>query len=69
MTSIRLIFAITCQKNFELHQIDVKGAYLNGTLEEDIYMHQPKGFMKQGEEHFICKLHKSLYGLKQSGCV
>ena len=64
MTSIRLIFAIAYQKNFELCQIDPKGAYLNGTLEEDIYMHQPKGFIKQGEEHFVCKLHRSLYGLK-----
>ena len=69
MTSIRLIFAIACQKNFELRQIDVKGAYLNGTLEEDIYMRQPKGFIKRGEEHFVCKLHKSLYGLKQLGRV
>ena len=69
MTSIRFILAIACQHNLELRQVDVKGAYLNGVLEEDIYMRQPKGFVKEGEEGLICKLHKSLYGLKQLGRV
>jgi hypothetical protein len=49
----------------EVHQMDVKTTFLNGDLEKEIYMEQPKGFTQEGE-HLVCKLHKSLYGLKQS---
>jgi hypothetical protein len=46
--------------------MDMKTAFCNGELEKEIYMEQPEGFVHQGSEHLVCKLHKSLYGLKQS---
>ena len=68
-TSIRLILALACCYNLELRHIDVKGAYLNGKLQDDVYMKQPEGFVEKGKEHLVCKLNKGLYGLKQSGRV
>ncbi len=65
-TSIRCIFALVALEDMEMHQMDMKTAFLNGELEEEIYMEQPQGFVHQGGEHLVCKLHKSLYGLKQS---
>ncbi len=62
--SIRCIFALTALEDMEIHQMDVKTAFLNGELKEEIYMEQPQGFVHQGGEHLVCKLHKSLYGLK-----
>jgi hypothetical protein len=63
--SIRCILALAAIENMEIHKMDVKTTFLNGDLEEEIYMEQPKGFTQEGE-HLVCKLHKSLYGLKQS---
>ena len=48
-------------------QMDVRSAYLNGELEEDIYMQQPEGYVVAGQEQLVCKLSKALYGLKQAG--
>ena len=65
-TSIRIILAMVARYNLELEQLDVKTAFLHGDLEEDIYMAQPEGFKEAGKEDCVCKLKKSLYGLKQS---
>ena len=65
-TSIRLILAIVASLDLELHQMDVKTAFLNGNMEEEIYMEQPVGFVAEGQEHKVCKLLRSIYGLKQS---
>ena len=46
--------------------MDVKTTFLNGELDDEIYMEQPNGFVKEGNEHKVCKLLKSIYGLKQS---
>jgi len=63
--SIRCIFALAAIEDMEIHQMDVKTAFLNGDLKENIYMEQLEGFTKESE-HLVCKLHKSLYELKQS---
>ena len=65
-TTIRCIVAIGAIIDLEMHQMDVKTAFLNGELDEDIYMVQPEEFLQPGNENFVCKLKKSLYGLKQS---
>jgi hypothetical protein len=65
-TSIHCILALAALEDMEIHQMDVKIAFLNGELEEEIYMEQPQGIVHQGGEHLVCKLQKSLYGLKQS---
>ena len=64
--SIRTLLALVNQHNLELHQMDVKTAYLNGNLEEELFMKQPKGFVNKSHPELVCKLKKSLYGLKQS---
>nr|GEV36290.1 retrovirus-related Pol polyprotein from transposon TNT 1-94 [Tanacetum cinerariifolium] len=66
ITSIRMILAITALRNLEVHQMDVKTAFLNGDLEEEIYMNQPEGFIAPGQEGKVSRLFKSLYGLKQA---
>ena len=64
-SSIRVLLALVAQLNLELVQLDVKTAFLHGDLEEEIYMTQPEGFKVDGKENMVCKLEKSLYGLKQ----
>ena len=65
-TTIRCVVALGVALDLEMHQMDVKTTFLNGDLEEDIYMEQPSGFVQRGQEHLVCKLRKSLYGLKQA---
>ena len=65
-SSIRILLALLAQFNMELVQMDVKTAFLHGDLEEEIYITQPDGFKVAGKEDWVCKLNKSLYGLKQS---
>nr|GEV45804.1 retrotransposon protein, putative, Ty1-copia subclass [Tanacetum cinerariifolium] len=61
-----MILAIAALRNLEIHQMDVKTAFLNGDLEEEIYMNQPEGFIAPGQEGKVCRIVKSLYGLKQA---
>nr|GEY94231.1 zinc finger, CCHC-type [Tanacetum cinerariifolium] len=63
---IRLLLALAVIYNLVIHQMDVKTAFLNSDLDEEVYMKQPKGFVMPGNEHKVCKLVKSLYGLKQA---
>ena len=68
MPSLRALLAIAAAQDLELHQLDVTTAFLNGDLEEDIYMRQPPGFVAAGSQaKLVCKLNRSLYGLRQAG--
>jgi len=66
ITSIRVLMALASIFDLYVHQMDVKTAFLNGNLEEEVYMEQPEGFVMSGNERKVCKLIKSLYGLKQA---
>ena len=64
-SSIRIL-TFAAKNKLLVHQMDVVSAFLNGELKEEIYMQQPPGYVQSGKEEFVCKLHKSIYGLKQS---
>ena len=66
ISTIRLLLALAAIHDLVIHQMDVKTAFLNGDLDEEIYMKQPEGFVMPGHESKVCKLKKSLYGLKQA---
>ena len=66
IATIRLLIALSAIHGLEIHQMDVKTAFLNGELEEEVYMNQPEGFKVKGQEMKVCKLVRSLYGLKQA---
>lgn len=65
LTTIRVLLSLAASYGLVVHQMDVKTGFLNRELEEEIYMEQPDGFVVKGEERKVCKLLKSLYGLKQ----
>ena len=64
--SLRVLIALSVKHGLKLHQVDVTTAFLNGTLEEEVFMKQPEGFEIEGKKHLVCRLKKSIYGLKQS---
>ena len=64
--SFRVVMALVAHFDLELHQMDVKTAFLNGDLFEDVYMDQPDDFVESGKRHMVCKLRKLIYELKQA---
>jgi hypothetical protein len=66
MTTIHMLVALAACHVLLIHQMDVKTAFLNGELNEEIYMNQPDGFVALEQENKVCRLRKSLYGLKQA---
>ena len=64
--SLRTVIALAMQNGMKMHQMDVTTAFLNGELQEEVYMKQPEGFVAEGQEDLVCKLKRSIYGLKQS---
>jgi hypothetical protein len=65
-SSIRVLLALAAELDLDIDHLDVTTAFLNGDLEEEVYMCQPEGFIKKGEEQKVCLLKKTLYGLKKS---
>lgn len=68
-STFRVLLTVAGHKHLQVRHIDVKNAYLNGQLKEEVFMRQPVGYEVPGREELVCKLHRSLYGLKQSANV
>lgn len=64
--TIRLLINLAASYGWEIHHLDVKTAFLHGELKETVYVTQPEGFVKKGNEGKVYKLNKALYGLKQA---
>ena len=64
--TVRLFFSIAFSRNWKIHQLDIHNAFLNGVLTEEVYMKQPLGFVDSSLPSHVCRLHESLYGLKQA---
>jgi len=67
LPSVRAVLANAASQGWEIHQINIKNAYLNAELSETIYMHPPPGCLKPGQEGKVCRLIKCLYGTRQAG--
>jgi hypothetical protein len=65
-TSIRTVLVIVAKMGWKLHQMDVKTTFLNGVVEEEVYVEQPLGFETRDKKTHVCRLKKALYGLKQA---
>ena len=68
-STLRVLLALAASYDWEIHQMDVKNAYLNGKLTETIYMRQPPDFIDEEHPKYVCRLARGLYGLRQSGRV
>ena len=66
LESIRILMSIACTMNFKLYQMDVKCAFLNGYLNEEVFVEQPKGFEDLHFPNHVLRLKKAFYGLKQA---
>ena len=66
METIRIVLALAAQMELPIYQLDVKSAFLNGELQEEVYVEQPEGYVIKGKEDKVYRLHKALYGLKQA---
>ncbi|GKC77307.1 ribonuclease H-like domain-containing protein [Tanacetum coccineum] len=66
MATIRTVLSLAVTRDWPIHQLDVKNAFLHGQLSETVYMHQPPGFVDSAHPDYVCHLQRSLYGLKQA---
>jgi hypothetical protein len=66
LEATKVFMEFACFRNFKIYQMDIKSAFLNGTIEEEFYVEKPKGFMLTENQDYVCKLKKAMYGLKQA---
>ena len=66
LEAIIMLLALSCHKNFKVYQMDVKFAFFNGKIEEEVYIEQPKCFLLSEKRYYVFKLKKALYGFKQA---
>jgi hypothetical protein len=66
MESVRVMIILVAHLSWSVHHMDIKSAFLNGDLREEVYVSQPPGFIVKGQEQNVYKLHKALYGLRQA---
>ena len=66
MEMVRLLLDLSAQNGWEVHHLDVKSAFLNGEIKEEVYVLQPEGFEKENQRYKVYRLLKALYGLRQA---
>ena len=66
IASVRLLLSMVAMRSWPIFQLDIKNVFFQGDLAKEVYMEQPLDFVAQGESDLVCKLRRSLYGLKQS---
>ena len=65
-TTIRIVLTIALSRGWSVRQLDINNAFLNGILQEEVFMSQPQGFVDEKHLEYVCRLHKALYGHKQA---
>lgn len=65
-STLRVVLSLAVANGWKLRQLDFNNAFLNGKLDEDVYMSQPPGYVDNKFPHYVCKLNKAIYGLKQA---
>ena len=65
-STVWIVFALAVNSSWSLRQLDVKSAFLHGTLEEDVFMEQPQGYIDADKPQYVCKMLKSIQGLRQA---
>ena len=66
MATVRAVISMAIAKGWDLQQMDIKNAFLNQKLQEEVYMEQPEGYVHPNFPNYVCRLKKVLYGLKQA---
>ena len=64
--TIQMVLTVAVSRNWDIRQLDVNNAFLNGTLEEVVYMAQPEGYVDDSKPNHVCKFNRALYGLKRA---